>query len=442
MKRLMVAGLLLGLSSSWASPGITGERAHGTTTVQEQSNETPAPGVTLRWTAGTEFQKLGKRPLVLGSPGTPPVRSPCFFLKSGRVEVDIKQAPGGPGAVLFLFDNDVSAVARVGKSEMVALPESVSVVTRDAQMLVAKDNKWKGLTPGLVRSFDFERGVVEQRPLAAPPNVSLNSSLAAVAPGERWDIPVRLQGQPNALRYQVELSYRTEDGRVERRQIDVMNPKTVLSGTRLGSYEVSARSVDRYGVMSQRSEPVPFRTFSYELPKAARAEGNHVRMDKRQRLPLLAAEDLQMSYGRSDYFVKAPNNVGLQRGKRTLVRFRQPGSTDEAALILEPRDLRADVAITPRRPTFPRDALRVEVELFAEGSRPARTAEVEPTVTLNLNKLELDWTRKGNRLTTTVPPATGPGPWVVRVEVQDRLGNPVGRNFIEVAATPKPVAQR
>jgi hypothetical protein len=37
-----------------------------------------------------------------------------------------------------------------------------------------------------------------------------------------------------------------------------------------------------------------------------------------------------------------------------------------------------------------------------------------------------------------MPHAPGRGPWVVRVDVVDDLGQSIGRNFVEVAATAKP----
>ena len=62
--------------------------------------------------------------------------------------------------------------------------------------------------------------------------------------------------------------------------------------------------------------------------------------------------------------------------------------------------------------------------------------ELKPEVKLGIEPIEVAFTRDGNRLIGTVPPADKPGPWVLRVEVKDQYGSLLGRDFLEIAKAP------
>ena len=67
------------------------------------------------------------------------------------------------------------------------------------------------------------------------------------------------------------------------------------------------------------------------------------------RVKLVGADGLEASYGRASVFIPVPKDVGLARGESTLLRLREPGKTEELAVKLEPRTVRADVAIRKAR---------------------------------------------------------------------------------------------
>jgi hypothetical protein len=53
-------------------------------------------------------------------------------------------------------------------------------------------------------------------------------------------------------------------------------------------------------------------------------------------------------------------------------------------------------------------------------------------VALGVDPIEVEWRREGDELFGRVSPQAGKGPWVVRLEVSDQFGIPLGRDFVEV----------
>ncbi len=143
-----------------------------------------------------------------------------------------------------------------------------------------------------------------------------------------------------------------------------------------------------------------------------------------------------MTYGRSSYFVPAPRRVGLSRGEPTLLRLRVPKSKQEAKIELAPIELSASVELSPQLARWPRDPVRIAVRVSAKGTD---LPKVTPTVTVNGAPEQVTWRRSGGSLSAVVPPKSGGGPWVVRVEVTGPRGHELGRGFLEVArAAPRP----
>jgi hypothetical protein len=116
--------------------------------------------------------------------------------------------------------------------------------------------------------------------------------------------------------------------------------------------------------------------------------------------------------------------------------LREPGSKEELAVQLEPRTVRANIAIGPRTARWPSDPLQVSVKLFDHRGKPVTDPlKTKPRVFVNVDPVDASWSHSGNTYTAKVAPASGSGPWVVRVEVSDDFGDEVGRNFIELSAS-------
>jgi hypothetical protein len=138
-------------------------------------------------------------------------------------------------------------------------------------------------------------------------------------------------------------------------------------------------------------------------------------------------------------------SASLYHNSTTLVGFRMPGSYDVTTARLEPRKVYADVQIGPKRALWPRDSVSISIRLksSAGGTIPP-ALQVVPRVSIGLEPLALSFEREGDVLHAVVPPSTRPGPWVVRVDVDDQFGVPLGHDFLEIDAQPnaKPTTSR
>jgi hypothetical protein len=81
----------------------------------------------------------------------------------------------------------------------------------------------------------------------------------------------------------------------------------------------------------------------------------------------------------------------------------------------------------------------VRVELRDGAGKPSPALDkVTARVSVNGRPVVVRWKQGKSELSTTVPSPKGKkGPWVVRVEVESSLGEQIGRNFLEVAETPR-----
>jgi hypothetical protein len=60
--------------------------------------------------------------------------------------------------------------------------------------------------------------------------------------------------------------------------------------------------------------------------------------------------------------------------------------------------------------------------------------EPKPRVLVGVEEVEVEFKREAGGWRGILPARQGKGPWVVRVEVQDQHGIPLGRDFIEVSS--------
>jgi hypothetical protein len=105
----------------------------------------------------------------------------------------------------------------------------------------------------------------------------------------------------------------------------------------------------------------------------------------------------------------------------------------ETKLFLVRRELRARVSFNPSGPRWPENPIdiTVKVEDLSGYLDPAREP-VNFEVRVDLDVTPLSWTHSGDTWKARVTPRGGPGPWVVRVNVADRAGVPIGASLIDV----------
>lgn len=390
-------------------------------------------GAVLRFSSDAKYELGRPIKLQLAPTGSEKTAVQVIKLTAGRVSISIPQSKHPKTAILVQAPRKVGAVAKGGESLVITAPDRVTVAAVQGEMLAALGNDWKPLASGTVRSFGA--GQTSEQAMPQPPQLNAEKTVLLALGGS---VTPSVQAAPDAnveLRrlwlFRVEGKHKKPlleaEWRSDSRQLPELGP---------GRYELQARAVDRFGVESALSEPITLRVVGAELPEGTRLLGDTLLLGRSTRVKLIGAQGLEASYGRASVFMPAPPDVGLARGQSTLLRLREPGSKEEVAVQLEPRTVRAEVAIGPQSARWPGDPLQVSVKLFDHRGKPMTDPlKTKPRVFVNVDPVDPGWSHSGNTYTAKVPPASGSGPWVVRVEVSDDFGDEVGRNFIELSAS-------
>lgn len=361
-----------------------------------------------------------------------------FALMRGRVDVLV---PSKPKSAVLCSVGKVAAVVGAGQAVIIGKGDSSTLANIGGDVRAMVADRWHTLRPGSLAHYSGDRAGEPEPMLAAP----------ALTPGQRlWfspgePIPItgfNVNGVARAARY--ELRLRPKDGGAEQR-------RSITSGTRLtdpfsavppGAYELSTRSVDAEGIAGPWSAAELLRVVGVTLPPGGYASDGDIFIGKGQEVRFSHTDGLEMTYEGAGRYVPASQAVSLYRGETTVVSFRVPGSVYPTTARLRPRGLYAQVTIGPRRAVWPNDPVQIVVELRnKEGEPVPEWVELKPDVRLGIEPIDVEFTRSGNRLIGSVPPAAKPGPWVLRVEVKDQFGALLGRDFLEIAqAAPTPPA--
>jgi hypothetical protein len=171
-----------------------------------------------------------------------------------------------------------------------------------------------------------------------------------------------------------------------------------------------------------------------EIPKtASRSPSGSVRLQANQRVHLVGAEGLLVAYLGLDDFLPAPKSVGLVARRPISLVLRHPESGETVRLDLEPLTVRAQVSFARHPQSWPNEGLEVAVRLVDDQGDPIpENFPVSCRVTVNIQPVEPAWERGGSVLRTRLERPTGPGPWMVRVDVLDENGASLGMDFSEV----------
>lgn len=395
----------------------------------------------LRLAPGTRVRFEHTMWLKLGTAHQPATRTYPLKLLSGRVDATAPKLKLARTAVLVKARRGVNAVAMGGHSVIIEDARSVTTGAMNFKMLVALGNSWRPLPAGRARSFSSEDPSGNHwRTLLAPPSAQLAQPLTVALPHAPARSAATWTAVPQASRYKVTLL--RIDGHAEKVKQSFVTPKTsaVLSGLTQGRYALRVASVDRYGLEGPSSAPARLNVIGAALPAGAYFDGHAVELAPGQKVHFNPVRGLRVSYGAATASEPAPADIGLTGGRRaTLVRFRRAGSATQASVLLEPREWRADVTIGPKAAHWPTDRVVVRVRVFDKRGRPLPTwLKVIPKVFVQIDPVTVHWVKSGHTLTTVVPPPAKPGPWVVRVDVNDQFGQLLGRNFLEVAPYPRP----
>ncbi len=373
----------------------------------------------------TELKILTKpQPLTLGRGKTTPGYT--VLLKRGSLRFDVPR--DAESAIVLSAPHGVTAIVQSG-AVRARTDSAQTAVVNDRGMTTVGAGGFRQLAPGKV--LVQRTGKAELRDLASAPVAARAGRLILVAGGKpakgtevAWD-PVA-----NAVGYRVEVQ-RT-GGELTRSERTA--PTLELGGYSPGAYQVNVRTLDPSGLESSAALQVPLRVVGLELPPGSELDASGaVRIGTTQKLRLLAAEGLEVAFGNSSLFAPAPAHLGVYKNAPTRARFRIPGSEARAELRLVPVALRAQIEFSPRAPIWPKDPVGITVKVVDGQGRPA-AAPVKARVLLGVEDLRVPFAKRGQHLAARVPPRSGKGPWVLRVEVQDPHGGWLGREFVEVAS--------
>jgi hypothetical protein len=355
-------------------------------------------------------------------------------LEKGAVDVTVPSV-GEPTAVSVRGPSTLSGVVKEGSASYVVDDERTTVAARTGEMLVGIGKEWRALPEGSARTLSRETPHAPARPIIGPPTPRAERAFAVVPEGKTGALTAAWAPIADAARYSLALDRVSDAGTTRVRVESTTDTRATLAGLEPGSYTLAVAAVDPAGLQSASSAPLPLRVLGFALPEGATVtDDGALLLGKNQRVTLLGAENVEVSYGRSPEFVAAPPSLGLARGEETRVRLRARGDTAETELRLAARALRARVELSPRAARWPGDPLTIAVELYDAGGRPVpEGTTVTPTVTVNSIPREVKWELTGRKLKCVLPPASVEGPWVVRVEVRDAQGELLGRDFLEIA---------
>jgi len=390
-------------------------------------------GAKLELSAGAEFSFEPSLHLKLRKPGDPEITTRVVRLAHGSAEVTVPTLRD-PTAVMVRGPSKLSAVAKEGHLSFVADDARSTAAAREGDMLVGLGNDWRPLRAGYARTLAPEDPTALPRPVLPAPPVSTDSRLTLVRGNDSAHASASWNPLPNAARYDVVLTRIGPDAAVVSHQI-VTETTASMDSLSPGNYSLVVAGIDREGLVGNASAPCALRVVGVETPEGASvSQDGAIILGRDQRVSLVGAEGVEISYGTSSLFMSAPSQLGLAHGEPTTVRLRAPGGTSEALLRLAPRGLHAAVEIGPRTAKWPLDRVTIQVDLYDTSGRPLPdSSAIETSVTVNLAKVPVKWEQSGHTLRATLQSGTPPGPWVVRAEVRDRNGDLLGRDFLEVA---------
>jgi hypothetical protein len=401
-------------------------------------SQTLGEGVVVVTGSGAEVRRQPGTNLSLeGGKSTPAY---VYQLNRGRLQVTIPKSVQGKVGVLVVGPRGQSAVISGGHANVFVDNDSIQFTATGFGMLTGKGSQWKKLAQDTTRKVSLKTGATSDTATMTAPDVDVERPLAWTLSGEDFTTSVHYKAVPRAERYQVAL-LRKDGAKLSLVSHTITSSvQADLQGAAPGNYLVLARGIDATGAAGPASATQAVRVMGVELPPGAEATKEGIVLPPSQRLPLVAADGLKMTYGSSNYFVDAPNTVGLARGATTKVRFREPSTNQELELTLAPYTVNANVQIGPQTARWPKDSVAVKIELTDGTGQPlSLDQKVSVDVSVNLQPLAVQWKRTASGLEGKLtPPKQTVAPWVVRVEVKDKLGRVSGRDFLEVVSSDEP----
>lgn len=354
-------------------------------------------------------------------------------LTNGRIDIAVDPKKKPASGVIVYGPRRTTVLARGGHVTVIVGPSGLVVGDYDGkEASIGIGSTWKQIAPGKTFTVSAEtpQGVTSTLP-AVPSHVVVGGPVLSIDGGAdaslvKWD-PV-----PNARRYALSL-VNTETK--ARKHLEASEPSVALRGLEPGRYELRVAAIESMGLHGDASEPTYVNVVGIALPPGAYASQGKVYLESLQQLTLSHVDGLEATYDNATVYFKAATHASLRGTQATTLYLHLPGSTERASLELLPRDLHTQVEISPALARWPRDKVVIRI-LLPKMLSEAQSIQLLPSITVNNQAVELEWTRTSQSMETVIPtPPNYPGPWVLRAEVKDQHGIVLGHNFLEIAST-------
>ena len=407
---------------AWEKPEVTSTHLPG--------------GVVISTATDTVVERLPNMKVKSGAQAT--TNTYVYRLIRGVLDVSVEPSGRNSTAVLVYTSNGLSGAVSRGRGMVRVAPDVITFTAQAGPMLVAKGEHSRLLGAGRTLAIDVARGGFHEVGLPNPPALFLEHGLALSLPKTGFETTVRMKPDPNIERYEIALLKRSDGAWVPIATKRTKQPEALFTGSGSGDYAVIGRAFDRFGIESQTSAPLGFRAVGIKLPEGAQVVSGGIALTPRQHLELSEVDGLIMTFGFGGSFIEAPSTLSLHKGRSALVRLLDPRTQGEVRFQLVPHVVRAQVELGSLLTTWPKDRTLAVVKLVnGKGEPLTSSAGYTAHVSVNSEPRRVRWERSGNQMRAVItPPPFMPGPWVLRVEVTNRHGELVGRNFLEVAPSP------
>ncbi len=402
----------------------------GATLALEQGSFLHAkPGARFR------FGKFTK--LHLGTGPDPMVLSRVLVVERGYLTATIPD--DRRYAILVMTPFKLRAILIEGEASLVASEQRATFANHSGRVLWTVDEKWRPLPPGSEHFASDAYPLGLRRSMLGMPGTPALSRrlLLEGAAASESTTTVTWPALAGAVEYDVQLAH--SDG-TPLRSDRTREARMVVGPLAAGDYRVVVRGVDDSGVPGAVSGAAGLNVVGLDVPKtASRAPNGAVRLQPGQRVGLLGADGLEVGYLGFDEFLPAPKTLGLVARRPISMQLRHPSSGESVRLQLEPMTVRAQISFARQPHDWPKAGLEVSVKLIDDqGYEVPEEFRVRCKVSVNIEPAEPTWQRTGSTLHTLLERPESAGPWMVRVEVVDESGIPLGKDFSEVAYAPLP----
>lgn len=361
--------------------------------------------------------------------GGAPVPVQTVKIDGGQVEAFVEQAKGLERGVLLQAPDEVLGISTSGHMAVRISEKEIIIAALKGDVLVGQESRFRPLKEGFVRKISRVTKLAEDLPLPEAPRLEVHRRLNVALQGS---VTVPLSARASGA---IRLALFDDDHGlvgpiVEGEAKDPLSVKLPRAGT----YFAVAQSIGEGGIFGKTSEPVRIQALGL-APGQPGPEGGLFLLGKGERVRLAGTDGLEMRYGTSSNFLPAVSSIGLPRETTVAVEFRDPAEPDSrVSLTLAPRVVKSEIDLSPSGARWPGAPVHMRVGLWdGAGRLLKRGEEMDLRVTVNSAPADVAWRRTERGYFAQLEKQGGAGPWVVRVQVFDKKGRTLARDFLEVA---------